>query len=243
MASTIQSSIPLYYNNPYLLSHVAKITDIGSSTIKKKLVHWIRLDETIFHPQGGGQPSDSGTIDGHKVDFVFKNKIGDSLTQFEIDHCFDAPVPFQIGQTVQLHVNAEARNLHMRLHTAGHLLGHLVETQYPTLKVLEASHTPHEARINFRGSCPDDEIGFRNKIEPLLRESIQHAMPTNISYEGNGERLLQVADYPAVPCGGTHVGNLQELGEVIVTSVKVSPKGVLLRYEVTATHNEESKTL
>ena len=44
----------LYWENTYLMNHKAKITAIGQD----EQGDYIRVDETIFHPQGGGQPSD-----------------------------------------------------------------------------------------------------------------------------------------------------------------------------------------
>ena len=73
----------------------------------------IELDRTLFHPQGGGQPSDSGWIDEQVVMTVATR--GDSVL-----HIVEQPLP--LGE-VKIRIDASARQLHARLHSAGHLLG------------------------------------------------------------------------------------------------------------------------
>jgi len=39
----------------------------------RKMRHAVVLDKTIFHPQGGGQPADDGTIVADDITFIVKN--------------------------------------------------------------------------------------------------------------------------------------------------------------------------
>ena len=57
-----------YYKNPYLSQWTAAIQAIIPKNDKYLLV----LDTTYFYPEGGGQPSDRGTIDGIEVLDVFE---------------------------------------------------------------------------------------------------------------------------------------------------------------------------
>jgi Ser-tRNA(Ala) deacylase AlaX len=77
---------PLYMEQSSLLRHRAIVTKVGTSEINKKKHQWIQLNETIFHPKGGGQPCDEGTINDikvayvHKVSFVSINKKEKTVT-------------------------------------------------------------------------------------------------------------------------------------------------------------------
>jgi len=51
----------LYYSDPYLketTARVLEVKDLGNGLVE------VLLDRTIFYPEGGGQPSDRGLIEG-----------------------------------------------------------------------------------------------------------------------------------------------------------------------------------
>ena len=70
------------------------------------------LSSTLFHPKGGGQPSDRGTLGA--VNMLHAVQEGD-----EVAHYTDGPVA--LG-AVDLRVDATLRQLHTRYHSAGHLI-------------------------------------------------------------------------------------------------------------------------
>jgi alanyl-tRNA synthetase len=128
----------------------------------------------------------------------------------------------------------------LAIHTAGHLLGNVVEELYPNLKAQKCHAFPGEAHIEFHG----DEM----PNEKLLRESLQNAITKNLAtkifeidrdefestfyklpYEipGNKKfRVMQIGNYPPIPCGGTHLASTSEIGEIILSKMK-SKNGIL----------------
>lgn len=77
----------------------------------------VELDKTWFHPQGGGQPADQGTINRFPVLHV-ENR-GDTVL-----HLLAQPVATGL---VELVVDASVRRRHTRWHSAGHLIGYAGE--------------------------------------------------------------------------------------------------------------------
>ncbi|KPJ80961.1 MAG: hypothetical protein AMS19_08875, partial [Gemmatimonas sp. SG8_23] len=70
------------------------------------------LEDTILYPEGGGQPSDLGTIDGVPVTDVRR-------VDGRIEHTLAAPVE---ADEVTVRLDWERRFDHMQQHTAQHLL-------------------------------------------------------------------------------------------------------------------------
>ena len=54
----------LYYNDSHLIEFEARVIEIS-----ERVSGWtaVTLDRTAFYPTGGGQPSDTGTINGLRV--------------------------------------------------------------------------------------------------------------------------------------------------------------------------------
>ena len=54
-----------------------------------------------------------------------------------------------------------------------------------------------------------------------------------ITFDG-GLRQVGFGDLPGYPCGGTHVARLSELGEVIITQVKLKKGQMAVSYTLAA---------
>ena len=107
------------------------------------------LRATLFHPQGGGQPCDTGWIGESQVLRVVQDPD-------RIIHYVDQPV--KLGMT-QIRVDEKRRQFNTRMHSAGHLIGHFVQAL--GWMPIKAHHWPGEGRVQFKpsdaaGNRPDD---------------------------------------------------------------------------------------
>ncbi|KND91865.1 Alanyl-tRNA editing protein AlaX-L [Tolypocladium ophioglossoides CBS 100239] len=159
--------------------------------------HVVVTKETIFHPQGGGQPSDEGTMTAVGADAsgaerapVFQVKAArmDAVHDGQVLHLgrFASPADgaaIRPGDAVEQAVDAEKRLLYSRLHTAGHVLGSavrsLLEDQIPGFDELKASHFPDSAACEFRGSI---EGRWKEPIQTRVDEYVSRAMPVDIDF-------------------------------------------------------------
>lgn len=88
--------------------------------------HVVVLESTIFHPQGGGQPSDEGHITASEGDAKFvinslveKQGVIWHVGKFEPAEGHSAFTP---NSQVDCSVDEAKRRLYARVHSAGHLL-------------------------------------------------------------------------------------------------------------------------
>eukprot|EP01080_Neovahlkampfia_damariscottae_P005325 gene5325-9135_t len=109
----------LFLKDPYLMETKTKLADIIDVDVKKKI---LVVEETIFHPQGGGQPSDVGTIQTND-NIIFKVE---KATQKDgiVHHLgeFLGDSTFKINDEVQLKIDKDVRITNLKLHSAGHLI-------------------------------------------------------------------------------------------------------------------------
>lgn len=188
----------------------------------------IRLDRTYFHPQGGGQKADRGTIDNVPVVHVAHAPEG------EIDHFLEASPPFTIGQTVSLQVDPAWRRRNTRLHTAGHLLAEVLPRRFPILKAVAGHHWPDEARVEFEalGEMPETE-SLLAALEAALAEAIAADWPVMIEANAEGYRTVQVGEGGLkIGCGGTHLARVGPLGAVAITGMRTRGQKLSVRYAV-----------
>jgi alanyl-tRNA synthetase len=195
----------LRYLDDDALSGVAEVVEVSDGERKV-----IRLRETWFHPQGGGQKADRGTIGPAQVLHVARN-------DDYVDHQVDDLAGIAVGAELPFAVDADWRRLNAAYHTAGHLIGSLVETQGELIAV--AGHQwPGEARVEFEGEAADLEA-LKRRLEEDLEQAIARAVPVR-TVHAEGGRAIQIGDWPAIPCGGTHLVSLAGLGPVRIDAVR-----------------------
>jgi len=232
--STLMPVRTLYLDRPALSETPACVIATGQMLIKGKKYHWIRLDQTIFYPEGGGQPADKGTINDIPVDFLKKVRLGGQKALFDIQHCFLKPVHFGIREIVMLKIDGDLRQLHMRMHTAGCLIIHLIQQTFASPAFKGINHSPGNGSIQFQHNQP----GFTDVkgLEIFLTHSIEdrkgRGIPVNTMVE-EGIRMVQIEN-SKIHCEGTHLNNLSEIGPLKIGPITLNKEDetITIQYDV-----------
>lgn len=183
----------------------------------------VRLAETWFHPQGGGQKADTGRIGEAEVVHVTHNN-------GEVDHHLAGPADLEVGRSYPFSIDADRRRLHAAYHSAGHLIGSLVEAQ-GGLRAVAGHQWPGEARVEFEGDSPDLD-GLKARLEQDLAAALTADLPVAPREVAGQVRAIGMGDLAPIPCGGTHVARLGEIGRVQVASVKRKGDRIRVSYSV-----------
>jgi Ser-tRNA(Ala) deacylase AlaX len=205
------------------------------------------LPVTAFYPQGGGQPSDQGMLTGahgqFRVDKV-QNIEGTVHLLGEITEGTLKP-----GDTVQCIVDTERRQVNTRIHSAGHVLDMAVKNLGYTWVPGKGYHFPDSPYVEYVGELPENIEELRALIEKEANNLISQDLSVNIEFMDRPEmekRLPFVPEYlptnrPArvvfmgeigIPCGGTHVKHLKEIGKMEVTKLKLKSGNIRVGYQV-----------
>jgi misacylated tRNA(Ala) deacylase len=194
----------------------------------------IVLDRTVFYPQGGGQPGDSGLL------LTAAGEVPVTVTRYSQDRSIvlhmatdGAPLP-GIGETVVGRIDWPQRFARMKMHTALHLLS--VVLPYP---VTGGSVGDGEGRVDFdmpdggpeRGEIEselrrfvvgDAAVGTRwiTDEELLANPGLVKTMKVKPPMGTGRIRLVEIEGIDLQPCGGTHVARTGEIGQVGVTGIE-----------------------
>ncbi len=197
------------------------------------------LDRTVFYPQGGGQPGDTGhlkTAAGPTFAIVDTRYSADRAS---IVHVLapNSPPP-QPGEHVAMALDWDRRFSRMRIHTALHLLTAVLP--YP---VTGGAIGDGEGRLDFDMG---DAVFDRADVEQRLNALIEQDAPVRTRWitdeellanpglvktmsvkppMGSGRvRLVEIVGLDLQPCGGTHVAITGEIGRVAITGVEKKGK-------------------
>jgi misacylated tRNA(Ala) deacylase len=202
------------------------------------------LDRTVFYPLGGGQAGDSGVLrlaDGRELIVTDTRKSKEHAGG--VLHLLAPDAVIAVDDAVTAQIDIARRNAHRRFHTATHLLCALVP--HP---VDGCSITAGYARLDFHMSEPLDKQALTAGIARLVAEAhpVGHRWISEAELDANPGlvrsmsvqpprsasglgrvRLLEIEGVDLQPCGGTHVSNTREIGNVVVT--KVEKKSAMTR--------------
>ncbi|HET9153923.1 MAG TPA: alanine--tRNA ligase, partial [Solirubrobacterales bacterium] len=193
----------------------------------------VKLEESPFYAEGGGQVADSGVLrwNGAEARVVDVYRLGEDQA-LEVE----AAAAIEPGVAVEAEVDHEARFATMRNHTATHLLhAALRERLGAHVRQAGSAVRPDKLRFDFTHGQALSAEELRD-VEDRVNEWIKASRPVrwmNMDRE-EAERLgamalfgekygewVRVVEVDAVSrelCGGTHVANTAECGIFKITS-------------------------
>ena len=226
-------AIPLFRDDFYLATAEGTVTVVREDGS-------IELDQTCFYATSGGQPGDTGFLeraDGSKI------ALGISVHGEDKGIILHKPLEGQplpeVGEKLTLHVDWPRRYRLMRMHTACHILsvvcpypitgaavgeddsridfdmGETIDKDEVTAKMMEIVAANHPVYLQW---ITDDELA----ANPDLVKSKNVRPPSGLGRVS----LVCIGDNAAIdsqPCGGTHVSETQEVGQIHIA--KIEKKG------------------
>jgi len=220
----------LYLRDAYMREFDATVTKIDAASSR------VALDRTAFYPTGGGQPHDTGSLEGVAV--VDVRKEGD-----DVWHTLDASLP-AVGQSVHGVVDWQRRHQLMRTHSAMHVLCGVIWNEWGNA-VTGGNMEPLEARMDFEfDPLPE---GFAARVQELVNDEIGADRPIEISFLPRGTaltdadlirtkvnlipesvseiRVVDIVGLDKQADGGTHVHSTGEIGRLEVVKTESKGKG------------------
>ncbi len=205
-------SVKLFEKNVYQDTCISHVTEI----LKENEKFYITLDQTVFSPQGGGQPGDRGTIDGHQViGVVEKNKT--------IVHILDeAP----LNKEVFCKIDWDHRFDMMQNHCGEHILSGIFFKEYQAANkgfhmgndyiTLDIDIQNISYEVLKRVECMANEVIYANlPVEIHLLENMNEAQNYPLRKSLNVEediKIVIIKEVDCVACCGTHPHRTGEIG-------------------------------
>jgi len=200
--------------------------------VTKNDKEYVCLDQTVFYPLGGGQPSDVGFLKWEDKTSEVKEVIKKGDT---IEHIIVGEKPPD-GTKIHGIIDWNKRYAHMKMHTAQHILSGIVFDDYKARTVGNQIHADY-SRIDFQPVTFSDKNleDITNKFNDIIKKNL----PVKI-YEEEREslekrvnqqrcnldllpkfikklRIIEVEGFDICPCAGTHVKNTNEIPKMKIT--------------------------
>jgi len=219
----------LFWQDAYLREFEAKVLEIRG----KEII----LDKTVFYARSGGQPGDTGELNGIKVLDTYYD------AEKNIVHLLEKDPDFKINDLVKGKIDWERRHKIMRLHTAAHIISAVLIKEFKNVKFTGSQIYEDRVRMDFNLEKLDDEIvrfiesGANQIVEndlPVFSKIISkdeleaHPELKRLMDESRYERfdilrVVGIGDVDLQLDGGLHVKSTKEVGKIKI--IKRENKG------------------
>ena len=224
----------LYYEDPYAREFKAKVL--------QSLGDHVVLDRTAFYPEGGGQPSDTGSLEGRgaKAEVLGVVKAGDVILHRV------KPNPFKPGQRVVGKLDWGRRSSLMSHHTGTHILlgaARRVLGEHVWQQGVQKGVERTRLDISHFKRVEPNEL---REIERLANEVVMENRPVRAEWMNRNEaearygfdlyqggvvpgkrvRVVDVEGWNTQACAGTHYTRTGEVGFIKVTHTERIQDGI-----------------
>jgi len=226
----------LYYEDQYRTDFEAIVLDV----FEREDGYDVALDQTMFYPEGGGQPSDRGSLSTDELTVQVEDvQIQDGVVLHRTD---ENPGK---GEFVRGQIDARRRRRLMRHHTATHVVIHAArDVLGEHVRQAGAQKGVDSSRIDVRHYERLDRETVK-EIEARANEIItenttvrqewpdRHEAEAEYGFDlyqggvpaGTDIRLIHVAD-DVQACGGTHVKRTGDIGALKILNTERVQDGV-----------------
>lgn len=211
----------LYYKEPFrtkIKTRVVELLDYDAEKQCRALV----LADSLFYPEGGGQPGDTGILideDKNEYRVLDCRFVNDKPTVFIAEE-----TGVRVGSEVEAQIDAARRFSFMQHHSGEHIISGLADSMYGCNNV--GFHINEEMMtIDFDKPLNATQM---TKLERLANEKVWANLPINelfpdpeeaaaIRYRskkdvGDNIRLIQVPGVDICACCGTHLDYTGKIG-------------------------------
>lgn len=233
----------LYLDDSYLKEMDTKVLDVKPEADAK----WrLLLDQTVFYPMGGGQPTDQGKLSSSnwnsKVYMVM-------MKDGEIWHYVNSPTVPETGVVLHGEINWERRYKNMRVHSAGHVVDFAMYLLGYSPKQLMPYKGDHGKKsfIVYQGILNED---IKQKLEDKSNELVQKDLKFSWLFQSFDDlkkeaiylqpglptdkplRTLRLETVGAVADGGTQVHSTKEVGKITIGSIENKENETIVSYSI-----------
>lgn len=234
----------IYLDDPYQKEMTATILE---TIPEKEGIYKLILDQTIFYPMGGGQPTDQGTLELNESKIVDVYQV--LMKEGEIHHYVKTEVPPLPGSIVKGKINWERRYKNMRVHSGGHIVDfalYLLGYSPNPLHPVKGDHGK-KPFVCYEGLLMDNiKKPLQRKAEELIAKKMKFSwkfdLPENIEKEAlylqpnlpknKPLRALKLEGVGVVADGGTIVASTEEVGHVTITEIRQEGGHTFIHYQV-----------
>ena len=216
----------LYYTDAYLRDFSSEVLMVDGTRVT--------LAATAFYPTSGGQPFDTGTLNGMRVVDVIDE-------DDHIIHVLDRAPSLAVGETVKGVIDWPRRWDHMQQHTGQHLLSAVFADLFghQTLSVhfgdesatLDLDTDMLSADAARRAERHANEIVFEGRLVSVSFEDARSAVGLRKPSDRDGElRVVGIEGVDRSACGGTHVRSTAEIGPITLRRIEKTKKAVRVEF-------------
>jgi alanyl-tRNA synthetase len=219
----------LSLEDPYTREFKANILAQHTMNGKRALI----LDQTAFHPEGGGQASDIGEIRGSGG--IAKVSKAIEVEGLVYHLCEGVEGALNPGESVTGEVDWNHRYGLMRNHTASHILWATFERELPKARIMGSHVSAEKTRFDLE-SDRDELKRSLPRIELIANKVVEEDRPVKIEILDRDEalsrlksygksssdlprdaeriRIVEIDGWDISACKGLHVRRTGELGSI-----------------------------
>ena len=218
----------IYQEDAYCSANEAVVTAV----IQENGADVFACDASCFFPEGGGQPSDSGTVAAGKGVFEIVRAYDEDL-EGDVWHVSDAPAgTFSAGDKVELSIDWDRRFRNMQRHCGEHMLSGTMDAlfggvnrgfhmgdDYITIDIDLGGRMLTEEELDLAERTVNDAIwadlpvtvswfpDYESSLALPVRKKVPHEGRVSVVTVGSPED-----PYDCIACCGTHPARSSEVG-------------------------------